>query len=346
MRSLRSWKLIAPVGRKHQYCNANYAILGAIVQSVSGKAYEEYIQENIFDPLRMENSFTSKSRALRHEFATGYRYWFGRPVAAPDLPYPRGEIANGYLISSAEDLAHYLIAHLNQGHYEGTQILSPEGMAELHRADPSGIARKYAMGLFLYNADGVHVIWHSGSTTGYQSFMAFAPELGLGFVLLLNGRDRFLGHRMKEEVLGEAVLQRLFLHREPGPPPDNPWLPIVVALVLLPFLQIGGAIRTGLMFRRWWTWPDSRPISRLRILWHIGLPLLANLGVAGCLLVLPWWQRGVTISEMLVDSPDFGLLMVASGTFALIWCALRTFVGLRLLLDGARRGKDVEFGSG
>ena len=48
--------------------------------------------------------------------ASGYRYWFGRPIAA-DLPYNRSLAPAGYLISSAEDMAHYLIAQLNDGRY-------------------------------------------------------------------------------------------------------------------------------------------------------------------------------------------------------------------------------------
>jgi CubicO group peptidase (beta-lactamase class C family) len=61
------------------------------------------------------------------------RYWFGFPFAVPNLPIPLGAQAAGELISSAEDMAHYLSAHLNEGRYGNTHILSGAGINELHR---------------------------------------------------------------------------------------------------------------------------------------------------------------------------------------------------------------------
>ena len=61
----------------------------------------------------------------------GYRYWFGLPVRRPAVQ--PGERAPGYLIASAEDLTHYVIAQLNAGRYEDITILSPAGIAALQR---------------------------------------------------------------------------------------------------------------------------------------------------------------------------------------------------------------------
>jgi CubicO group peptidase (beta-lactamase class C family) len=109
VRKLRSAELTAPVGKTYQYSTVNYAALGLIVQTVAGRSYESYIQTEILDPLRMSDSYTSEAAAKQHGLATGHHYWFGRPRAA-DLPYNRGLILAGYLISSAEDMSHYLIA--------------------------------------------------------------------------------------------------------------------------------------------------------------------------------------------------------------------------------------------
>ena len=80
----------------------------------------------------MRDSFTSQAAAEQHGLATGYRYWFGRPRAA-ELPYNRGLVPAGYLISSAADMTHYLLSHLNGGRYQKTMMLSAAGVDELHR---------------------------------------------------------------------------------------------------------------------------------------------------------------------------------------------------------------------
>src|SRR5215211_3140876 len=98
VRKLRSAEPTAPVGEKHQYSTINYSVLGLIVQTVTGRSYESYVEAAIFDPLQMRDSFTSEAAGEQDGLATGHNYWFGRPSAA-DLPYNRRLIPAGYLIS-------------------------------------------------------------------------------------------------------------------------------------------------------------------------------------------------------------------------------------------------------
>ena len=114
MRTPKDVALTAPVGTTYQYSNNNYATLGLIVQAVSGQSYEVYVQQHIFEPLHMQQSFVSEREAMRHGMATGYRWWFG--VAVPShLPYLRGSVPEGFLISSAQDMAQYLVAQMMMG---------------------------------------------------------------------------------------------------------------------------------------------------------------------------------------------------------------------------------------
>ena len=140
VRKLDSAELTEPVGSKHQYSTINYSVLGLIVQTVAGQPYERFVQTRIFDPLQMGDSFTSEESAAPQGLATGHNYLFGRPRSA-DLPYNRGLVPAGYLISSAEDMTHYLISQLNGGRYDAhvgplarwDQRAPPSG-----RADPGG----------------------------------------------------------------------------------------------------------------------------------------------------------------------------------------------------------------
>jgi CubicO group peptidase (beta-lactamase class C family) len=122
-RSLSTLKLTRPVGAAFEYSNLNYNLLGLIVEAASGESYPAYVQAHIFAPLHMSHSYTAQALAQQNGLAVGHRYWFATPVAVTNLAIPRGSLAAGGLISSAEDMAHYLIAQLNGGRYGEAQIL-------------------------------------------------------------------------------------------------------------------------------------------------------------------------------------------------------------------------------
>jgi len=124
-RGLQTVHLSQPVGTTFQYTNVNYDLLGLLVEIVSGQSYEDYVEQQIFDPLEMSRSTTALAAAPSNGLATGYRYWFGMP-APMKTPFPRGSLPSGYLISSVEDLSHYLIAQMNDGRYGNATVLSTE----------------------------------------------------------------------------------------------------------------------------------------------------------------------------------------------------------------------------
>ena len=125
VQELATIELIAPPGERYEYSNSNYVVLGMIIQAVTGQSYEMYIREHIFKPLDMQNSFTSNTEAQQNGLAVGYQKWFGIPVASPNLPFKRGSLPAGYLGMSVEDFGHYLIAQLNEGHYQDVAALFP-----------------------------------------------------------------------------------------------------------------------------------------------------------------------------------------------------------------------------
>ena len=147
VRALSTVALTHPVGTTYQYSNANYVTLAVVIQAVTGQSYETYVQQHLFAPLAMRQTFTSQVEAQRHGMSAGHRYWFGMPVAF-DAPFNRGALGAGQVIASAEDMARYLLVHLNGGRAGEAVLLSPGGIAELHRpAAPSGDGAFYAHGL-------------------------------------------------------------------------------------------------------------------------------------------------------------------------------------------------------
>ncbi len=323
-RALSTLKLSRPVGAAFEYSNLNYNLLGLIVEAASGQSYEEYVQRHIFTPLAMDHTYTSPAAARQDGLAVGHRYWFAHPVAVRDLPVPRGSLPSGQLISTAEDLAHYLIAHLNGGCYKDAQILSKSGIEELHR----GVAEqkvmnstvgRYGMGWFESQIGRTTVIWHGGNVPDFSGYMALLPEQKSAVVLLINA-DHYGLPFVLPEVMGAGVAA--LLAGQQLPPNQLGFLPWTMrALPLIPLLQLAGVLATRRLIRRWRRDPSLRP-GRGR-LWgqHILLPLLPNLTLAAILAFL--WSGGL-LRYLHLYMPDLSWIVRLSGAFAGLWAVLRT----------------------
>jgi CubicO group peptidase (beta-lactamase class C family) len=184
VRLLANAKLLSPPGQSFAYSNANYEALGIIVQAVSGQSYEDYVRQHIFTPLDMQNSFVSQDEAIQHGMAMGYRWWFGFPVPAT-LPYNRANLPAGFIISSAEDMAHFLIAQMNSGRYRyrDISVLSSEGIALMQAEPPPGA---YGLGWESVRIDGRRLINSDGATANYQCSVFIDPQAGVGVFIAAN----------------------------------------------------------------------------------------------------------------------------------------------------------------
>jgi CubicO group peptidase (beta-lactamase class C family) len=329
VRRLKSAALTASVGSKHEYSTVNYSVLGLIVQTVAGQSYERYVQTRIFDPLQMRNSYTSEAAAQPHGLATGHNYWFGRARAA-DLPFNRGLVPAGYLISTAEDMTHYLISQLHGGRYDGTSLLSPGGIAELHRpaVRTQETDTSYGMGWFVGPINGILAVHHQGETFNFHANVDLIPQSRRGVVVLMNAEnslDLFTNGRMG--TIAEGVTS-LLEGREPASPPSNVAIFIVyAALFALLVLQARGIAKSVVVLHR-------RRIRRGRIgpWWRVGLLLVLSLVWTLFVLVLVPKQLGLPLSVVATGFPDLVYLLVASAVVALGWAVVKavwTYAALR-----------------
>lgn len=329
-RQARALATFAPTrtpGAAWEYSNLNYNLLGLIIAAASGESYEAYIRNHIFAPLEMRHSHTSKAAAHGDGLAVGHRAWFGAPIPAPDLPVPIGSLPSGQLIASAEDMAHYLIAHLNGGRYGDAQLLSPQGMAELHRpaakAASMGVEMgAYGMGWFVQETDHGTRVWHNGQTPDFFAYMALLPEQGRGLVLLVNANQMLLNFALLGVSEGAAALLA-------GAQPDRfPWgvIPWVLrSFLLIPAIALVDVIATRRRVQRWRVAPGRRPGPSRLWAWHILPPAVLYLALVLIALVL---LTSALRKMLLLFMPDLSWLALLCGGFALVWVFVRIWGGV------------------
>ena len=316
VRDLRSVELSQPVGAGYQYSNSGYAILGLIVASVTCQPYEDYVDQHIFDPLQMRNSYASLEQARQHEVATGHRFLLGRPQPASVDSYAPALTPAGYISASAEDLTHYLIAQMNKGRYSNTAVLSATGMALLHTpAVEVGPSEFYAMGWMIRQTNGVANIAHGGETFSEHALLIQVPDGEWGIALVTNGLPAL--HLERLERISVGVMSLITGHPLPPLTPE-PEQRVLLTILAVMAVQGIGLVWSIVLLRRWRTQPERRPrptIGAIRVL----VPLLANLTLL--------WAIGNEAAGLTPDSVllirqfggDIGWALLISGTVALGW---------------------------
>jgi CubicO group peptidase (beta-lactamase class C family) len=305
VRQLAGVTLNRPVGAAYEYANLNYDTLGLVVQTVSGQTYEAYIQEHIFTPLTMKQSFTSQAEAQAHSIATGYRQWFGFPIPT-GLPDDRATRPSSFLISSAEDLTHFLIAALNGGRYGTATVLSAQGIAAMQQpVVPIGdTGLRSGMGLEVGEVHGATLAAKTGGTANYYARIVLAPQSGWGVVVLANTFDIGLGAQF--DALANDIAARLVN----GHPLDVPPAPIGGGNAAMKFTLAAVVVFQIIMVFRTRLMPpgqrDRRWLAR-----HIGLPLALDMVLALTLLVAAPRFMGAPLSFLFYFAPDIFWLTVA-----------------------------------
>lgn len=288
VRATSDVELTHPPGKVWQYSNRNYTTLGLIVQRVSGESYEHYVKEHILTPLGMDNSFMFLPEAERHGLATGHQFWFGRPFPGGGLAFNRATTPTGLIASDARDMSRYMIAQLNGGRYEGAQILSSEGVEDMHRgaADTGQPNVSYAMGWIEGEMDSVPIVSHNGDTGDFHATMILVPKSKWGVVVLMNGSNDLQQGSLDTPAQG-VVARLVGVESPPSPGPfQDPAMIAVLVILAVGVLQVLGIVRSVVLVRRWRTVRARRPHGVVRVVLRVGPPLVLNLLWAVTLLVV------------------------------------------------------------
>jgi len=240
VRALASAKLTSPVGKTFQYFNVGYDVLAVIIQNVSGMKYEDYVQQYIFDPLEMTHTYTDPALARENGLSQGYSRFFGFTVPQKQ-PHRAFEVGAGYIMSTAEDMAHYSIAMDNAGHYKGDQVLSTRGMDMLFAP-----VQGYGMGWFVEQGH----IYHGGANETFKTYVDIYPLRDMSIVLLIN-QGYMLDHFISADQIFKGV-EAIVLGRIP-PPVSEGWSVKYIGWGLLTFVLALTVLHTRnfLSLRTW-----------------------------------------------------------------------------------------------
>lgn len=197
VRSISRYDLVSQPGRAFHYSNLNYAVLGLVIEEVSGVGYGEYVGRQVFEPLGMDHSYTDFALAQANGLATGTITVFGFPVSVNQTAFP-GSLPDGFLISTARDLARYIRFQMGDGTFEGRRLLSTESMTIMHEpaVETGGqpYLDHYAMGWHTGNIDGEALVAHDGNTFGYHADISMLPGLDSGVVVLVARSGMVVNH--------------------------------------------------------------------------------------------------------------------------------------------------------
>ena len=190
-----------PAGRKWAYSNHGVATLGAVIETVTGERFADYMRRRILDPLGMSSSDFSRSERVSAELCDGHARTHGRNKRVRYLDIIPGPA--GSLFSSVEDMARFVTAVCNGGDNILDRSSLDEMMSPQFRIHP----RLPAMGLsfFISDLDGHRVVSHDGGVSGFVSHVRVAPDDGVGIVVLTNSANMKIG--MAIDRFGAELLQ-------------------------------------------------------------------------------------------------------------------------------------------
>ena len=207
---------IFPPGKVVAYSNYGASLAGYIVQHVSGEPYADYIANHILKPLGMQHSTFVQPLPpdLEAHMSNGYL------TASDEKPIPFELIETapaGALSATGTDMAHFMIAHLQDGKYADTTILKPD-VARLMHSPQSRMApgmNGFALGFYQEDRNGLRIIGHAGDTTPFHSDLHLLLDQNVGIFMSFNslGKDAEVG-RLRENVFRE-FLDRYFPYTPP-----------------------------------------------------------------------------------------------------------------------------------
>jgi len=190
-----------PPGEKCSYSNSNYALIGAIIEKVTGQNYEQFLRENILIPLELRQTGIIANTKVIPGLVDGYELVDGEIRKAGIMSYSYLHAAGG-IFTNIDDLAKWTEALF------GGRVISPASLEEcltpqkLNSGESSGVGS----GWFVDTLYGRRYVYHGGGIYGFVNHTLSLPSEDLYVAILRNCINRSAdSRRIAEEIAGIAL---------------------------------------------------------------------------------------------------------------------------------------------
>src|SRR5271169_6844195 len=212
-----------PMRETFLYNNLMFAAVGYLIELQSGKTWERFVKERIFEPLQMNStSFTIADMLKQPEFGVGFteRRDSFELYKIPDYEDISGVAPCGAIVSNIDDMSHWLIALMNDGKYQGKQVLPSDVLKQTLQpaiALPNTAAEQrgwweslnaaYGMGRQTTDYRGHLVTMHGGDLPGFHTQVSFLPKEHVGVLVFVIGNHtaplyNLITYNVYERLLG------------------------------------------------------------------------------------------------------------------------------------------------
>ncbi|HHT7190494.1 TPA: serine hydrolase [Bacillus cereus] len=214
---IKHLSLDAPFRTAFLYNNLMYATISYIVENITNKTWEQYVTEHILEPLNMDQTnFSVTDSQHTNDHALPYVETSGE---IKEVPFHNIDTvgAAGCINSTIEDMANWVLLHLNQGKFGDHELISSELLQQMYTPHnpipdqpllslPESPLNSYGLGWFISAYRGYKMIHHGGNIDGFSAFVSFMPNENIGLVILTNAGGTilpiYLANHIYDELLG------------------------------------------------------------------------------------------------------------------------------------------------
>jgi CubicO group peptidase (beta-lactamase class C family) len=196
VRRMAHLPLTAPLRSEWNYANMGYVAAAHAIETSAGIPWEQLVDQKIFAPLKMTRTTFSRAQALRDpDHIDGSMFWNGRLIATPMQTTTPLTNSTGGIISTADDMAKWMLFQLEAGKVGGKQLVRAESIAETHAPQmitqrplpsPEFTSSAYGLGWYLEGYRGEQLVEHGGNHWGVNSAVGFIPARKLGVSVFIN----------------------------------------------------------------------------------------------------------------------------------------------------------------
>ncbi|MES0832580.1 serine hydrolase domain-containing protein [Nocardiopsis tropica] len=319
---------LAPPGGEYAYTSANYLVLAAVVESVTGVPFSDHVRDAVLEPVGADGAITDPASARDRALAPGHLPLWGATAPAATGLDPHGA-AYGYLGGDLDDLAALASLYLRGG----GDVLSADSFGEMSREQTTddGAGTGYGLGWRVGGLDAPldGAVWHSGAAPGYSAVLLLLPERGLALVMQQNSHGLLHDAASTDVLFGASAMLAGAPEPEGGPSRTVYLLTVAAATGLAVWLTATAAGACAALRRpRTPAAPPTRTATAFRI-----LPGLLPVGAGAVLLAV------TGVDGALAWAPDVALSLAVAAAAGVASAVLRTWADVRARRAGAARDR-------